>query len=262
MLVLGRGRGEALGAAFHDEPGRSTGSHGQHAVGVGDAAVADPLLASRDPVAGVPGAVVVHRYGDRGHRGEVAPRLGLGRPVGEDDPFLGDPPQPLRTLLVGAAHQDGVTAQERGEDGGAQADVEAGHPLAHPVGVEGAATHPAVLLGDEDQLDAQGVAAHGPHRVLGAHVLVVELEHALLRQLLGDELAQGLEHEGQRAEVEALGRDHVEGGRCCGHDGFLPQFWVSPCVARSRRSGRAGPRGRRLRRRSRRCRRSGQRSPC
>ena len=47
------------------------------------------------------------------------------------------------------------------------------HVLAHPVDVERAAAHPAVLLGDEHQLDAELVAAHAVDDVLWADILVV-----------------------------------------------------------------------------------------
>src|SRR6478672_2482613 len=79
---------------------------------------------------------------------------------------------------------------------------------------------PAIRLGDEDELYAERVAAHRAHGVLRADVLVVELEHPVLGQLGRDEVAQRLEHQVQRAEVQPFAAEvgRGGGGRC--HDGF------------------------------------------
>ena len=100
------------------------------------------------------------------------------------------PSQSLRCSGV-AADEDGVAAEERGEHRGGEPDVDAGQPLADPVGVERAAAQPAVLLRDEHQVHTEGVAAHRADCVLRADVLVVELEQpASSGSGLGDELVQ------------------------------------------------------------------------
>ena len=92
------------------------------------------------------------------------------------------PSHSLRCSVV-AADQDRVAAQEGGEHRGGDADVDPCHPLADPVRVERAAAQTAVLLGDEDQMDAEVVAAHRAHGLLGAGVVAVEVEPAARRQL-------------------------------------------------------------------------------
>ena len=258
VLVLGRRGGEPLGVALHDEPGRPSGRQRQHGVEVSDAAVADPLLAPVDPVAG---ASRVVRHGRGRHRTEVTARLGLGGAVGEEHALVGDPTQPLLALLLGAAHQDRVAAQERREDRRAHPDVDPGHPLADAVGVERVAAHAAVRLGDEGQLYAEGVAAHRPHRVLGTGVLVVELEESALGQLLGDEVVECLEHQVEGAAVQPWVRD-VHEGVWRGSSASLPGRRRQSDVARSPRSGPAAPHGRHRPLRSRRWRRSGRSGPC
>ena len=64
------------------------GGVGQDRVAVGDAAVADPLLAAGDPVADDL-AVLLHRHRRGGERPEVAAGLGLGRAVGVEVAVLG-----------------------------------------------------------------------------------------------------------------------------------------------------------------------------
>ena len=136
-------------------------------------------------------------------RAEVGAGIRLGRPVGEHDALLGDGPEPLLLLLLGGPDDDGVRAEEGREHGCGEADVLACHHLADPVGVERAAVHPAVLLGDEDQLHAEGHrVGHGAHDVLGAAVLVVELELELGRERGVDEVVERLQHEVQARQVE------------------------------------------------------------
>ncbi len=202
VLVLGLGAGEALGSLVHDEPCRAAGGQREDRGGVGDGAVGDPLLRAADAVAGDL-AVDLDRDGLGLHRAQVGPGLGLGGAVGEDDPVLGDRAEPLLLLLLGGADQDRVAAQERGEDRGGQADVLAGHDLAEQVGVEGPTAHASVRLGDEDQLDAQ-VGRHRTHRVLGADVLVVELQLAIERQCVLEVLLQAVQHQAECFGVQPL----------------------------------------------------------
>ena len=87
-------------------------------------------------------------------RAEVAAGLRLGGAVRVQDSLLGDLAEPGAFLVGCGAEVYRVAAKERGEHAGGEAEVDAGHLLAHPVDVDGAAAHPAVLLGDEHQLDA------------------------------------------------------------------------------------------------------------
>ncbi len=206
MLVLGDAVREALQAALQDEPAGPAGSIGQDGVGVGHPAVADPLLRAGDPVPDR-GAALDDRDGDGLQRAEVGARLGLGGTVSEQQSLLGDPAQPLLLLDVCAADRDRVTAQERGQHPGGQAEVDAGHLLTHAVDVEGPAAHPAVLLGDEQQLDAELGPAHRPDDLDRSLILRVQLEQPAIGQLLLRELADG-------------GKRHLE--RICVQSGHGP----------------------------------------
>ena len=127
-------------------------------------------------------------------------------------PLLGDAAQPVGPLLLRRPYEDGVAAQGRREDQRRDSDIDAGQALAHTVRVERAATQPAVLLGDEDELHAELVTTHRSNGVLGAHVLVVELKAAVGGQSGIDELAQRTEHQGKRLWVES-NPARVSGGR-------------------------------------------------
>jgi hypothetical protein len=127
---------------------------------------------TRFPVAGH-GAVGQHRGCGGLERGEIAARIGLGRPVGVANALLRDLGQPPALLLRRAPDEYRAAAEEGGQDAGGDAGVEPGHLLAHPVDIEGAAAHPAVLLGNEQKLDPQLVAAHAADDVLRADIVVV-----------------------------------------------------------------------------------------
>jgi hypothetical protein len=108
-----------------------------------------------------------------------------------------------------------IAAEEGGEHRGGDSDIDRRHALAHAVDVECGATHPAVLLGDEQQLDTELVAAHAAHERLWELVALVELDEQRVGQLavgeLGEqrvgqlavgELGDRLERELQALEVE------------------------------------------------------------
>ena len=207
MLVLGLAVREARGVTVDHEPGRPAGRQRQHRAGIGDAAVGDPLLAAVDPVAD-DRAVLEPGVGGRLQRAEVAAGLGLGGAVGQQEALLGDPAEPELLLLVGAADQDRVAAEEGGEHAGGDAEVDRGHPLADAVDVERAAAHPAVLLGDEQQLDAELLAAHAAHELLRELVALVELDQQLVGELALGELVDRLERERQFLWGEPSGGGH------------------------------------------------------
>ena len=144
-----------------------------------------------------------HRHGDGLQRAEVAARLRLGRAVGHQQALGGDASQPASLLLRRAADHDRVAAEERRQHRGGDAEVDGGHPLAGPVDVEGRAAHAAVLLGDEQQLDAEVVAAHPLDQLGGELVALVEVDEQLLGQLVRGELADRVERHLQRVSVKA-----------------------------------------------------------
>ena len=201
VLVLRFGLCEAVRASLDHEPARPAGGLGQDAVGVGDAAVADPLLAPVEPVAHhVP--VLLDWSGGRLQGGEVAPGLGLSGAVREQDPLGGDARQPLLLLLCTRAHGDRIAPEERGEHARRHPHVDRRHPLADSVHVERAAAHPAVLLGDEEQLDAEIVAAHLADEVFRALVVAVEPELQVDGQVAVGELLDRIQGHFEHVRIE------------------------------------------------------------
>ena len=209
MLVLGLAGGEALRPLVHEEPGRAAGGIGQDRVAVGDAAVADPLLAPRDPVAD-DRAVLVHRHGRGGERPQVAAGLGLGRAVGVEVAVLGQLPEPLGLLLGRRPDVDGVGAEEGGEDAGGDPEVDRGHGLGHPVDVVGPPAEAAELLRDRQQVEADlPRVVQVLHDLLGK--LVPELD---LQQLRRREVLLRVLPERRQDLVEHLGVESRHGAPC------------------------------------------------
>ena len=174
MLVLVLTVGEPVRARVDHEPARPTGSEREHRAEIGDAAVRDPLLGAGELVAAHV-AVLDHRGGRRLHRREIAAGVGLGRAVGHQQALLGDPRHPALLLLGRAADGDRFGAEKRRQHGGRDAEIDRGHALADPIDVDRLAAHPAELLRYEEQLDAELLAAHAAHGLLGKLVALVEL---------------------------------------------------------------------------------------
>ena len=97
----------------------------------------------------------------------------------------------------------GSLPEERRQHRGGHAEIDAGHPLTDAIDVERRAAHAAVLLGDEQQLDAQVVAAHPLHQLGGELVALIEVDEQLLRQLARREVADGVERHLQHVSIEA-----------------------------------------------------------
>jgi hypothetical protein len=150
--------------------------------------------------------------------------FGLRCAVGVQEALLGDLGQPFAFLFERSSEEDRVAAKERRKHAGGHADIETGHLLAHAVDVDRAAAHPAVLLGDEQQLDAKLVTAHPADEVLGAHVVVVQLQLPVLGERIRDIVADRLQRHLQRVCVET----GLRTGRrwACGecHRGTTPLF--------------------------------------
>ena len=232
VLVLGLPVREALGPLVHEEPGRAAGSVGQDRVAVGDAAVADPLLAAGDPVADDL-AVLLDRHGRGGERPEVAPGLRLGGAVGVEVAVLGQRAEPLGLLLGRRADVDRVGAEEGGEDAGRDPEVDRGHGLGHPVDVVGPPAEAAELLRDGQQVQADlPRVVEVLHDLLGEVVAELDLQElgdgeVLLRVLLErrQDLVQHLgvesRHEAPKSDV---GRAAVSARRAEGR----PRPWKAP----------------------------------
>jgi hypothetical protein len=219
VLVLGPAVGEARRALLDHEPRRAAGRPGEHAVEVGEAAVADPLLVAVEPVADDRAAL--DQAGGRGaQRRQIAAGLGLGGGVGHEQALRGDAGEPALPLLLGAAEADGIAAQQGGEDAGGDPEIDARQGLADLVDVEGPTAHAAVLFGDEEELDAQILAAHPADEVVGELVSGVEVEDLRVGEVFAGEVLDRLEGQLQRLAIES-----------CGHP--------PPPEARERRSRRA-----------------------
>ena len=170
----------------------------QDRVGVRHPAVADPLLAAVDLVAGDPVAVH-HPLGGGLQRRQVAAGVRLGGAVGEQNPFFRDARQPDLLLLRRGAHRDRIAAQKRGQYRGGHAQIDARHLFAHAIHVERAAAHAAVFFGDEQKLDAQLVrAAHVPHDLDRAFVARIQVDQNLVRQALLAEIPERFQAQFQR----------------------------------------------------------------
>ena len=83
--------------------------------------------------------------------------------------------EPLLLLRVGAADQDGVGAQMDGEEAGGDAEADLAHLLGDRGDVAGAAAQAAVLLGDEEQLQADLGSEQLADDVLGEDLVCVAL---------------------------------------------------------------------------------------
>ena len=203
MLVLRLAEDEPGSVAVDDEPARAAGGVGEDRVEVGDTAVADPLLLAGDPVRRDGAGVVGDRHGDGLHRTEVASRLRLGGAIGHQQALAGDPSQPASLLVRCASDHDRVAAQERRQDRRGHAEVDAGHPLTGSVHVEGRTAHAAVLLGDEQQLDAEVVAAHPLDQLGRELVTFVQVDQQLFGELVSGELADRVERHLQHVSIKA-----------------------------------------------------------
>src|SRR3989442_5859324 len=158
-LLLDRVRAEALERALHDEGAEPAVvpalllllvGPGEDDEVVGDVGEADPHLLAVEDVT----VALAHRGGLDADR--IAPRVGLGEPVGGDllPPRLGG--QVLLLLVVAAPAQErhAVEAHVQGFDP-AQGGVDLSQPLAHATEVRLFHPRPAPLLGDADAEQVQ-----------------------------------------------------------------------------------------------------------
>ncbi len=182
-----------------------------------------PGVFARSAVGDRPAALEDGR-GGRLQSPEVAAGLRLGGPVGEQDALLRDPAEPLLALDVRPADPDRVAAEERGQHRRGDPEVDPRHQLAHAVDVERAAAHPPVLLGDEQQLDAELRAAHLADQVERHHVPLVDVDQCLVAQLVAREIPDG-----RQGHLERVG---IQSGGPGGH-GRLPLPNMTPSFRRA-----------------------------
>ena len=78
-------------------------------------------------------------------------------------------------LLLRAADDDGIGAEEGGEHAGGNAEIDAGHGLGDAVDVVRAAAQAVIFFVDKDQVQADVVVEVGEDLV-GKAIFVVELE--------------------------------------------------------------------------------------
>ncbi len=154
VLLLGLAGREAGHILVDHEEGRATGGLREHREEVGIAAVGYELLVAADAVAGHHAVVTDDRSGRGGEGGEVTASLGLGDRISDDGTLFGETAEPLLPLLVGAADQDGVGTQMDDEKAGGDAEADLAELLRDRGHVAGAAAHAAVLLGQEEELQA------------------------------------------------------------------------------------------------------------
>ena len=174
MLVFRLVVGETLRSLFHDEPARTGGRASQNRVGIGDSAVADPLLVAGDFVAD-DAAVFDDRVRRSAKRSQIAAGFRFRGAVGEQQSLFRDARQPDFLLLRSGADRDRIAAQERGQHRRGDAEIDTRHLFANAIHIEGAAAHAAELFGNEQKLNAQLVrAAHVTDDFERAFVLVIE----------------------------------------------------------------------------------------
>lgn len=108
------------------------------------------LIDSFAPGDFVAGHDAVFFDGDRfgGQRGEVAPGLGFGGPIGHEQGFIGDAPEPDGFLVIGAPHVQRVSAEEGGEHARRDAEVNGGHQFGDAVDADVVIAQTAGSLGD------------------------------------------------------------------------------------------------------------------
>src|SRR5271167_2161936 len=114
VLILGLIVSKALHALLHDEPAWPYGRVGQYGVNIGDATVADPLLAAVDLVANDL-AVFLDAIGGRLQCTQVAASFRLRRAVSEQNSFLSNATQPFLLLLCSGTESYGIAAKECGK---------------------------------------------------------------------------------------------------------------------------------------------------
>jgi hypothetical protein len=166
---------------------------GQDRVDFGHAAVGDPLFAAGDVVAFERAVFVQHRHGLGFELRQVGAGLRFGGAVGDEQPFGGDAAHPVVLLFRRAAHDDGVGAEEGGEDAGGDAHVDAGHRFGNAVDVVGAAAQPLIVLADKDEMQTDVVVKIGKH-FRGEAVFVVKFQQEFRRQFLLCIFVQGREN--------------------------------------------------------------------
>jgi hypothetical protein len=208
VLLLGRPHFETGRVPLHHEERRAARGSGEHGVDLRHAAVGDELFGTGEPVP-THTVTVRDRHGLGLQARHVGAGLGLGDPVGHDQPFLADPAEPVPPLLLGATDDDRVDPERDGEKRGGHTQVDPRHLLGYAEQVAAAAAESAHLLGEEQQMKTELRPEHFVHQLEREPVLLVERQPGVLVQPpFGDHL-QGLEHDTEGLIIEACALSHV-----------------------------------------------------
>ena len=192
------------GVAFDDEERGAVGRLRENRVEVRDRPVRDELLHAVQAVVGDAAVAVGDARGFGLEVLDVRPGLGLRHAVGDNQSLLRDPVQPHRLLLVRAADADGIRAERDREHRGGEAEIDLRELHRQPVDVVRAAAHPAVLLGQEDEMEAHVGPEHGAHHVGRARVGPVPFQALLERRFALGELLQRLHDEVDVVRIQPL----------------------------------------------------------
>ena len=203
VLILRLVMLEAGRALFQDEPTGTGVGGGENGVSIGDAAVADPLLQPVDLIAD--DATVLHDALRRAfERSEIAARFRFGGTVGKQQALVGNAAQPKLLLLGSGTDKDRITAEERGQHGGRDAEIDARHFLADAIDIEGTTAEAAVLFGDEQELNAESIGiAHVVDDLQWAFVTGIQIDEFLVRQAFLGKVSEGFQ-----TQFQCLFRDH------------------------------------------------------
>ena len=98
------------------------------------------------------------------------------------------------SLLLGrTAHANRIAAEKSRQHARCYAQIDAGHGLADAVDIESAAAHAAIFLGNEQQLDADRLAAQVLDQFDRECLIRVEIQEQLFRKGVGGEPLNSLE---------------------------------------------------------------------
>ena len=165
---------ESLCVFLYDEPARASRGVGENRVGIGDSAIADPLLVAVDFVTD-DAAILKDSVCGRAECSQIAARFRFGGAVSKQQSFIRDAAQPEFLLFGRGSDSDWIATQKSRQHGCSNAQIDASHFFADAIHVEGAAAHSAKLFRNEQELNAQLVrAAHMADDLQRAFVALIQ----------------------------------------------------------------------------------------